>query len=93
MGKESNTVAPAGPRRVKPKSGLDPALENGPLTQRGCTDILCCLIFILFTGLTIYITATAFSKGDPWKLAQPYDIDGNPCGALKTSTVVSCLLI
>lgn len=91
MGKESNTVAPStpAPRRTKPKSNLDPGLENGPLNQRGCTDILCCILFIIFTGLTIYITATAFSKGDPWKLAQPYDIDGNPCGAVNSVTTVN----
>lgn len=92
MGKESNTVAPTSSSgRVKPKSNLDPGLENGPLNQRGCTDILCCILFIVFTALTIYITATAFSKGDPWRLAQPYDMDANPCGATKSITTVSSI--
>lgn len=90
MGKDTNVIVPAskGTEKVKPKSNLDPALENGPMNDRGCTDILCCLMFILLTGLTVYITATAFSKGDPWRLAQPYDIDGNPCGAVKSITSV-----
>ena len=34
----------------------------------------------------MYITATAYSRGDPWKLAQPFDLDGNPCGSSGFST-------
>lgn len=97
MTKGTSTVSPAGPvarqgdkaRAKKPKLDLDQNLENGPLANRGCTDIICCLIFLLFVGLCIYITATAFSKGNPWNLAQPYDLDGNPCGAVKSVTTVS----
>lgn len=96
MAKGSSTVSPAGPqatkgykeRAKKPKVDLDSNLENGPLANRGCTDILCCIIFILFIGLCIYITVTAFSKGNPWNLAQPYDLDGHPCGAVQSVTTV-----
>ena len=30
---------------------LDEELENGPMENRSCTDILCCLLFICFLGV------------------------------------------
>jgi hypothetical protein len=95
MGKETNVVVPAGQpasEKVRPKSRLDPKLENGPSRDRGCTDIICCILFILFIGGCIWVTSTAFSRGDPWKLAQPFDVDSNPCGADGKVTSVGSLL-
>jgi hypothetical protein len=63
----------------------DPALENGPLTKRGCTDCLCCIIFIIAWFGFVYIIAWGFAKGDPWNLAQPFDVDGNACGSISNS--------
>jgi hypothetical protein len=67
-------------KKKRPASSLKD-LENGPNTTRGCTDLICLIIYILFVLLSIYITAIAFNKGNPWKLAQPFDIDGNACGS------------
>lgn len=55
-------------------------LRNGPLAERGCTDIICCILFVAFivasTGICIY----GFSKGDPNKLITPMDADNKACG-------------
>lgn len=60
--------------------------QTGPMENRRCTDILCCLIFLLFTALNGWITIYAFTKGDPYALAQPYDIDNNACGTSNSPT-------
>lgn len=73
------------PRKARPRSNLSQELENGPNANRSCTDMICCLLFLLFVGFIVYVTATAFSKGDPWRLAQPYDTDSNPCGSSGTA--------
>jgi len=50
MGEETKTD--------KDKSEVDEALANGPLSNRGCNDILCCLLFLVniavFFGIGIY---------------------------------------
>jgi len=33
---------------------LDPALSKGALAKRSCTDILCCIIFVLYWGVIGY---------------------------------------
>lgn len=76
-------------RRMRPKHSLDKSLENGPTPERNCTDILCYAMFVAMFGLVMYIMGTAFSRGDPWKLAQPFDVDANPCGAVNSITTVN----
>jgi hypothetical protein len=55
-------------------------LKNGPVQDRGCTDILCCLVFmafiVVFSGVIIY----GFSNGDPYKLVTTFDYDSMKCG-------------
>ena len=34
-------------------------LKNGPLENRGCTDILCCIIFLAFWGVMGYVATVA----------------------------------
>jgi len=48
-------------------------LRNGPLAERGCTDIFCCLIFIAFVILSSALAIYAFKNGNPSKLKIPYD--------------------
>lgn len=59
-------------------------LNNGPTSdsKRGCTDILCCLFFIVFIAGCIVITILGFSKGNPYALTMVYDEDGNACGKI-----------
>ena len=98
MAKGKSTVAPepeaktnptTAPKKTRPRSTLDQKLENGPLADRGCTDIICCLLYLAILGLCIYITSVGFIKGDPWRLAQPFDLDQNACGAVNSKTSVS----
>lgn len=44
----------------KPDLKLDDRLENGPIEDRGCTDILCCLMFIAFWAMTIFVAVVCF---------------------------------
>ena len=57
-------------------------LNNGPTSNenRGCTDILCCLLFIAFIGGCVAVTILGFSQGNPGALIYIYDEEGNPCG-------------
>lgn len=48
--------------------------------NRNCTDILCLLIFLVFTGGTFYIAHYSFNNGDPVRLTTPYDPDHKACG-------------
>jgi len=64
MGQETNTD--------KDKYVVDEALANGPLSNRGCNDILCCLLFLVNIGLFIGIGIFGFSKGHPDRLLVGY---------------------
>ena len=55
-------------------------LKRGPLEERSCTDIICCVIFLLFIIGLLVISIIGFKKGDPLLLATPFDPDGNACG-------------
>jgi choline transporter-like protein 2/4/5 len=57
----------------------DPS-EKGLKWERGCTDILCCLIFIVFTVAIFGVSFYAFGSGDPSRIMTPFDSDGNACG-------------
>ena len=48
---------------------------NGPIDDRGCTDIICCLFFVAFIVGMIIVTAQGFDKGDPVRLLAPYASD------------------
>ena len=47
------------------------------MERRGCTDILCCLVFIGFWVGIGFIAAIGFSQGNPAVLAKPFDGSGN----------------
>jgi len=53
---------------------------KGLVRDRGCTDCLCCAIFLAFIVATVGISAMGFKQGDPAKLLTPFDSDGNQCG-------------
>lgn len=79
-------------KKVKPrmsdqsKESFREVNKSGPMSKRGCTDSLCFLIFFAFVVLHIGSAGYGISKGNPWELARPYDLDGNPCGAKSTNT-------
>ena len=55
-------------------------LSNGPVEDRSCTDILCCLIFVAFIVGMVGTSGYGFMYGDPYLLLTTWDFDGNGCG-------------
>lgn len=64
------------PEEVK----LDHELENGPIDNRKCTDILFFLLFVASTIALIVMIIYGIVNGNPNTLMAPYDPDANGCG-------------
>lgn len=62
------------------KLAFDKDIENGPSQNRGCTDIICCLIFLVFLGAYFFTFGYGVTNGNPWLLMTPFDTDGKGCG-------------
>ena len=60
--------------------------EHGPLYDRGCTDCVCCIVYVLFLGAFIAVFAYGMIKGDPTRLATIFDYDKNQCGHTEFGT-------
>ncbi|XP_047427016.1 choline transporter-like protein 2 isoform X2 [Mugil cephalus] len=71
----------------KPKYGeprkYDPSFK-GPIHNRGCTDIVCCILFIICILGYIAVGILAWSQGDPRKAIYPTDSRGQFCGQAGT---------
>ena len=52
----------------------------GPIKNRGCTDIICLLLFLAFIGGWIAVGIYGFSHGNPATLIYPSDSSGRICG-------------
>ncbi|XP_034043331.1 choline transporter-like protein 2 isoform X2 [Thalassophryne amazonica] len=63
---------------------FDPSFK-GPLQNRGCTDVLCCLLFILALLGYFAVGILAWSQGDPRKVIYPTDSRGQFCGQAGTA--------
>lgn len=50
------------------------------ITQRSCTDALCCSIFFVFILAMVGVSVFAFKQGEPMRILTPFDSDGNECG-------------
>ena len=59
---------------------IDQEIENGPRVNRGCTDILCCFLFLAFTFGMVVIASYAWAHGNPAKLLSPIESGGRFCG-------------
>ena len=59
------------------------ALQNGPVMDRGCTDIICCLVFVAFLVGMVGCAGYGSLYGDPGKLLTAWDADKNGCGYSK----------
>ncbi|XP_060056996.1 choline transporter-like protein 5 [Erinaceus europaeus] len=53
---------------------------QGPVARRSCTDVFCCVLFILFIGAYIILGLVAWVHGDPRRVAYPTDSKGHFCG-------------
>ena len=53
---------------------------KSPVANRGCTDILCCLVFVLYMVGMVVVAGIAFKEGAPKRLMYPTDSNGKICG-------------
>jgi len=51
--------------------------------DRSCTDIPCCILFIVFLLAMLICSGFAISKGNPKRIMTPFDSVGNACGSPK----------
>jgi hypothetical protein len=65
------------------QKGSDNDISNGPIQKRGCTDIVCLLLFLLHWVGFVGVTVLGFQDGNPTKLYKPRDFRGDYCGVEK----------
>ncbi|XP_076091063.1 choline transporter-like protein 2 isoform X1 [Mytilus galloprovincialis] len=53
---------------------------KGPIKNRSCTDIICCLLFLIFIGGLVVVAIFAFKYGDPKLLLYPVNSNNELCG-------------
>jgi hypothetical protein len=68
-------------------------MRGGPKSDRGCSDILMLLLFIISWGVFCYIAFMGFKNGDPSKIDRPYDSAGNQCGVGNYSSYTDLFFI
>lgn len=56
------------------------ATFKGPIADRSCTDIPCCILFVAYIVGMVVVGIIAFKEGDPDRLLLPQDSQGNICG-------------
>ncbi|KAI7803649.1 choline transporter-like protein 2 isoform X4 [Triplophysa rosa] len=71
-------VMDEGPKYGQPKK-YDPTF-TGPIHNRGCTDIICCIFFLVAIVGYLAVGIVAWSHGDPRKVIYPTDSTGQFCG-------------
>ncbi|XP_075433569.1 choline transporter-like protein 2 isoform X3 [Ascaphus truei] len=62
---------------------FDPNFK-GPIHNRGCTDILCCILIVLAIVAYVAVGIVAWTYGDPRKVIYPTDSKGQFCGQVGT---------
>lgn len=62
------------------EKGGDNDCSNGPVEKRGCTDILCFLLYGAHFALFFSLFGVAMTQGDPRKLMAVRDYKGSYCG-------------
>jgi choline transporter-like protein 2/4/5 len=55
-------------------------LEHGPVMNRSCSDIICCLLFFVFVLGYVAASGYGWLYGDPSKLLISWDSDQRGCG-------------
>ncbi|XP_077202242.1 choline transporter-like protein 2 isoform X6 [Paroedura picta] len=57
----------------------DPTFK-GPIYERGCTDIICCILLMVAVVGYVAVGVVAWTQGDPRKVIYPTDSRGQFCG-------------
>lgn len=59
---------------------VHPTLASGPREQKKCTDLLCCIIFVLFVAGIVVAAFLQYPNSKIGLMATPRDSEGNMCG-------------
>ncbi|XP_067218780.1 choline transporter-like protein 5-A [Chanodichthys erythropterus] len=70
---------------------FDPTFR-GPVYNRGCTDVLCCVLFVIVILGYIALGTVAWIHGDPRKVIYPTDSTGQFCGQKGTPNAKKAIL-
>ncbi|XP_071343712.1 choline transporter-like protein 5-B isoform X1 [Trachinotus anak] len=65
---------------------------RGPVHNRSCTDVVCCVIFVIVILGYIALGTVAWIHGDPRKVVYPTDSHGQFCGQKNTATENKAIL-
>ncbi|KAL4608266.1 choline transporter-like protein 5 isoform X2 [Arapaima gigas] len=76
--------------RCEPRK-FDPTFR-GPVHNRNCTDVLCCVAFIIVILGYIALGTVAWIHGDPRKVVYPTDSYGQFCGQKGTTNAKKAIL-
>ncbi|KAI3387687.1 hypothetical protein SNEBB_001139 [Seison nebaliae] len=52
----------------------------GPISKRSCTDVVCCVLLLVYMTLMVGIGLIAFTQGNPKQLLYPQNTRGEICG-------------
>ncbi|XP_061833975.1 choline transporter-like protein 5-B isoform X3 [Nerophis lumbriciformis] len=66
---------------------------RGPIHNRSCTDVICCVIFIIFIIGYIALGTVAWIYGDPRRVTYPTDSQGQFCGQQGTPNANKAILL
>ena len=53
--------------------------ETGMVFERGCTDFLCGIVFLVFVASLFAVAIYGMIRGDPKRLIKPYDFNSKIC--------------
>jgi hypothetical protein len=62
------------------KAGGDNDISKGPAGNRHCTDLWCCIVFVVAIVMYVIVTFIGFGYGNLDRLYKPRDAMGNYCG-------------
>ncbi|CAN9500504.1 unnamed protein product [Ophioblennius macclurei] len=65
---------------------------RGPVQKRSCTDVVCCVIFVIVILGYIALGTVAWIHGDPRKVVYPTDSRGQFCGQQNTPNANKAIL-
>lgn len=59
---------------------IDAELKNGPLENRQCRDVLCCLMFIANVLAMLFVFQESYASNNLNRMVAGYDMDKKACG-------------
>lgn len=69
-----------GTKKPSRDATADPHPSFGLKANRGCTDVFCLLVFVIFWGAFGFMASVVFKQGDPNRIIYGTDWLGNNCG-------------